>query len=185
MSKLYRISNPEQPSTSAAAADVSVPNDADWDKCVLCQEATDEVLKSPASKRSIDGVGYKTLANHLLAFKEINCLPLSIVSRLTEGEDLQPPSVAMMPNGMTAVGCSTIKPNSNELQSDRRHRRKVLLLQYLRSTLVIVQSRTLVTQSDASSVGNQLKIQNRFITPQHLVSTPVLDNVPCNYKTKN
>ena len=58
MSKLYRISNPEQPSTSAAAADVSVANDTDWDKCVLCQEATDEVLKSPASsKRSIDGVG--------------------------------------------------------------------------------------------------------------------------------
>jgi hypothetical protein len=29
------------------------------------------------------------LADHLLAFKEINCSPLSIVSRLTEGEDLQ------------------------------------------------------------------------------------------------
>ena len=33
MSKLYKIANPQQPSTSAAAENVSVTCDTDWDKC--------------------------------------------------------------------------------------------------------------------------------------------------------
>ena len=88
MSKVFIIANPQQPST--LAAEVSVEENTDWDKCVLCQTVNSEVLQSPASsRRSTDGAGYKTLADKLLAFNEINCLPSSIVSRLMESQDLE------------------------------------------------------------------------------------------------
>lgn len=83
---MYRIANPQQPRTSATV----VERDTDWDKCMLCQKITDEVLHCPASsKRSTDGAGYKTLAENLLAFKKIDCLPSSIVSRLKVYENLE------------------------------------------------------------------------------------------------
>ena len=86
MDKVYRIANPQQPNTPAAVAE----KDTDWDKCVLCQEITGEVLKCPAdSKRSMDGAGYKSLADNLLAFKKIDCLPSSILSRMKEGQDIE------------------------------------------------------------------------------------------------
>ena len=51
MDKVHRIADPQQPSTSTE-------KDTDWDKCVICQEITGEVLKCPAgSKRSTDGAG--------------------------------------------------------------------------------------------------------------------------------
>jgi len=88
MSKVYKIVTPQRPSTSAA--DAYVEKETDWGKCVLCQELTGEVLISPAcSKRSTDGAGYKSLADKLLAFKNLNCLPSSMVSRLIEGENLE------------------------------------------------------------------------------------------------
>ena len=37
--------------------------------------------------------------------------------------------------------------------------------------------------NDASSVGNVQEMQNHFTMPQRLVLMPVLENVPCNYKT--
>ena len=86
MDKVYRIANSQQPSTSAAVKDM------DWDKCVLCQQITGEVLKCPAvSKHSIDGsgAGYKTLADNLLAFKKIDCLPSSMFSLVKEGQDIE------------------------------------------------------------------------------------------------
>ena len=86
MDKVYRIANSQQPSTSAAVKDM------DWDKCVVCQQITGEVLKCPAvSKRSIDGsgAGYKTLADNLLAFKKIDCLPSSMFSLVKEGQDIE------------------------------------------------------------------------------------------------
>ncbi len=71
---MYRLANPQQLSSSTAA----IEKDTDWDKCVLCQEVTSESLKCPAdSKRSMDGTGYKTLVDNLLAFKKIDCLPYS------------------------------------------------------------------------------------------------------------
>ena len=52
----------------------------DWEKCVICQTPKGEVLKCPGSSiRSEDGAGYKTLAENLLGFKKIGCLPLSMV----------------------------------------------------------------------------------------------------------
>ena len=78
MEKVYRIANPQQPSSSSA-----VTEDTDWDKCVICQQITSEVLKCPASSnRSTDGAGYKYLADNLLAFKKIDWLPSSMFSWL-------------------------------------------------------------------------------------------------------
>ena len=86
MDKVYRIADPQQPTTSTAV----VEEYTDWDKCVVCQKITDEVLQCPAnSKRNTSGAGYKTLADNLLAFKEIDCLPSCIASRLREGQDIE------------------------------------------------------------------------------------------------
>lgn len=79
---MYRLANPQQPSSSTE-------KDTDWDQCVLCQQVTSEVLKCPAdSKRSMDGAGYKTLADNLLAFRKIDCLPSRMFSWLEEDENI-------------------------------------------------------------------------------------------------
>ncbi len=68
MDKVYKIASQES-GTSAAV------KETDWEKCIVCQQITSEVLKCPAdSKRSIDGAGYKSLTENLLAFKKIDCL---------------------------------------------------------------------------------------------------------------
>lgn len=82
MSRVYKIANLQQPSTSIPTAD-TVEVDTDWDKCVLCQDVKGEALQCPAtSRRKNAGAGYKTLAENLAAFKNINCLPSSILFRL-------------------------------------------------------------------------------------------------------
>ena len=63
----------------------------DWNKCVFCQADTAEVLRCPVeSKRSINqGAGYKTVADLLMKFSQIGCLPPSInISRLDDGEGI-------------------------------------------------------------------------------------------------
>ena len=88
MSRVYKLANSEQ--TSVSTAESSAEKETDWNKCFLCQKLTGELLQSPASsKRSTDGAGYKTLADKLLAFKKINCLPLGILSRLTTYDNLE------------------------------------------------------------------------------------------------
>ncbi len=86
MKKVCRIANPQQPSSSSAVTE----KDTDWDKCVVCQQITSEVLKCPASsKRSLDGAGYKNLADNLLAFKKIDCLPSNMFSWLKDDQDIE------------------------------------------------------------------------------------------------
>ena len=51
MDKVFILTDLEQPRTSAS-------KDTEWNKCVICQEITCEVLKCPAnSKHSLDGAG--------------------------------------------------------------------------------------------------------------------------------
>ena len=63
----------------------------DWKKCILCQKHSTEALKCPAeTKRETEGAGYKTLANNLLGFKEIGCLPPTIpLSCLDDGDGIE------------------------------------------------------------------------------------------------
>ena len=72
--KLYRIANPQNPGTITEGA-VAKKNDTDWSKFLICQQVTGEILRCPAkSNCSVDGLGYKTLANNLMGFKNIHCL---------------------------------------------------------------------------------------------------------------
>ena len=47
-----------------------------WTICILCQKDTKEPLQCPAhTKRKDVGAGYKSIAEHLVMFQEINALP--------------------------------------------------------------------------------------------------------------
>ena len=75
-----RIASFEEPSTSVTVAEITV----DWEKCVVCQQITDEVLEwPPNSKWSVGAVDYKTLVDNLLPF--IN--RFFLLSWLQEGQD--------------------------------------------------------------------------------------------------
>ena len=58
---------------------------------MLCQKDTSEKLCCPAeSQRSKIGSGYKNLADNLIAFSKIGCLPKTIdLSKLDDGEGIQ------------------------------------------------------------------------------------------------
>ena len=106
----------------------------DLDKCVLCQNVNSRVLQSPAiSRRSSDGAGYNTLADKLLAFNKINCLPSSVVTRFIGSQYLEEFLKSHKPTWMSAVDCNIINPNSNDLRGRRHWRQKVLILPYIRN----------------------------------------------------
>ncbi|KAG0727809.1 hypothetical protein GWK47_033858 [Chionoecetes opilio] len=85
MAKVYKVVDPLQPGTSTQGLET------DWSKCVLCQEDTSEVLHCPAeSTRATQGAGYKTIAELLVGFDRIGCLPTSInLSRLDDGNGIE------------------------------------------------------------------------------------------------
>ncbi|KAG0715880.1 hypothetical protein GWK47_010917 [Chionoecetes opilio] len=85
MAKAYKVVDPLQPGTSTQGLET------DWSKCVLCQEDTSEMLHCPAeSTRATQGAGYKTIAELLVGFDRIGCLPTSInLSRLDDGNGIE------------------------------------------------------------------------------------------------
>ena len=86
MSKSYKVVDTNLPSTSGRQS-----LDVDWTQCVLCQQDTEETLICPGfSRKQATGAGYKTLADSLLAFDRIVCLPKTInLSSLDEGEGIE------------------------------------------------------------------------------------------------
>ena len=71
MAKVYKVMDPQEPGTSGTQS-----LQTDWQKCILCQKDTAEVLRCPTkSKRGAQGVGYKTITSNLLGFQKIGCLP--------------------------------------------------------------------------------------------------------------
>lgn len=87
----------------------------DWNKCIVCQSDTDEQLQCPKStKRANIGAGYVTIADNLLKFKDLNCLPTSInLDSLDDGSGLQ--STLMKNNARWHKSCY-LKFNSTELK---------------------------------------------------------------------
>lgn len=85
MAKMYKVVDPLQPGASTLCPTT------DWSKCALCQEDTSEVLHCPAeSKRGTQGAGYKTIADLLVGFSRIGCLPRTInLSRFDDGEGIE------------------------------------------------------------------------------------------------
>ena len=64
----------------------SSPPPTDWDKCALCQETKEDILRCPADSKRFDvGAGYATLGKNLLQFADLKLLPFNI-ARLDEGE---------------------------------------------------------------------------------------------------
>ena len=84
MAKVYKMV--DQPGTSNVLCLTT-----NWNKCVLCQEDTPEVLRCPASsKRDAEGVGYKTIADNIKGFGKVGCLPKAInLSRLDDGVGIE------------------------------------------------------------------------------------------------
>ena len=65
----------------------------DWNKCLLCQEVTSEILQCPAESKCLDvgaGKGYSTLSLNITCFSELDELPMPIdLRRLDEGNDVE------------------------------------------------------------------------------------------------
>ena len=93
----------------------------DWTKYFFCQEDTAEVLRCPLeSKRSDPGVGYTTIADLLLSFREIGCLSLSVnLSWLDEGN-----GIAASLNQHKAKWHESCRLNYNKTQLRQAERNK-------------------------------------------------------------
>ena len=64
-----------------------------WNKCLLRQEVTSEILRCPAESRCLDvgaGKGYSTLSLNITRFSELNELPMPIdLRQLDEGNGVE------------------------------------------------------------------------------------------------
>ena len=63
----------------------------DWSKCILCQKITEESLTSPGGnvRKGDAGAGYRTLANNILRFHDLQYLLLPIdVQQLEDGDGI-------------------------------------------------------------------------------------------------
>ena len=84
MFKRCKFIDPSKPSTSRE----NEPAVIDWKLCVFCQKSTGEKLQCPAKSTKKDaGIGYKTVADNIIKFDDINCLPSSI--ELDEGSGIK------------------------------------------------------------------------------------------------
>ena len=52
----------------------------DWQKCVICQDATDEVLKGPLKSNVTEDneEAYRTFLENVIGFREANALPADL-----------------------------------------------------------------------------------------------------------
>ena len=86
MAKNFKLIDPQQSSTP----ETNLLCLTDWNQCVLCQKDATEPLSCPADSKRIRGSGYQTLADNLLSFSQIGCLPKDLdVLRLDDGEGIQ------------------------------------------------------------------------------------------------
>ena len=63
----------------------------DWNKCMMCQKDSQEILQCPAeSKRKDLGAGYISLATNIKRFEELKYLPMKLdIEKLSEGQRLE------------------------------------------------------------------------------------------------
>ena len=84
---LYGATMAQQEASSATGSS------SDWSRCILCQETKTEELCCPKKTRRTgvhSGAGYRTLANNILSFHEINALPLPLdIGSLDEGDGIE------------------------------------------------------------------------------------------------
>ena len=66
--------------------------ETDWNLCVICQDisSTDNLVCLGKSKRKDVGIGYKSLAETLIKFNELNLLPKTLqLNRIDKGEGVE------------------------------------------------------------------------------------------------
>ena len=92
-----------------------------WAICVLCQQVKREALQCPArSSKMLIGIGYASLAQHLLQFKAHGHMPMDHdVEKLDEGDGME----ATMRNH-NASWHKTCRLKFNQTQLDHVARRK-------------------------------------------------------------
>ncbi len=80
--------DPQQPGSSKGALVKT-----DWNKCLLCQKVTPELLRCQANSKCCDvgaGQGYSTLSTNIMRFSELRELPMPIdLGRLDEGNGIE------------------------------------------------------------------------------------------------
>lgn len=111
MAKVHKVVDPHQPAEPNRPTQIPT----NWDKCVVCQEITSEILHCPAnSKRGTDGAGYKTISDNMSAFSAIGCLPKTVnVSHLDDGEDIK---LELMRNKAKFHDSCRLRLNKTELK---------------------------------------------------------------------
>ena len=66
--------------------------ETDWNLCVICQDigSTDNLVCPGQSKRKDVGIGYTSLAKHLIKFNELNLLPKTLqLNRIDKGDGVE------------------------------------------------------------------------------------------------
>ena len=90
MSKAFHLVDPNQPGPSKETATSAK---TDWSICLLCQEATPELLQCPAQSKRHDvvlGQGYSSLAKNIRRFNELQEMPMPIdLRRLDAGSGME------------------------------------------------------------------------------------------------
>ena len=89
-SKTFHLVDPNQPGPSKETA---TPAKTDWSVCLLCQEATPELLQCPVQSKRHDvvlGQGYSSLAKNIRRFNELQEMPMPIdLRRLDAGSGME------------------------------------------------------------------------------------------------
>lgn len=183
MAKVYKVINdPLQPATEAS--DTSCLQ-VDWNKCILCQTDTSEILSCPAdSKRITKGAGYKTVAENLQAFEKIGSLPKAIyLCRLNEGEGIE---ASFQQHKAKWHDSCRLKFNKTKLQ--RAEKRKAAPdnsssskspRKYTRRSLESYQTLFI----NASSVVSKLKVKTPCTEHRHLSLMPEFVTALYSYRT--
>ena len=166
--------------------------DTDWDKCVICQQITIEALTCPAASKRLNAQQLQSevsmeqdieLADNLLAFKEIDCLPSNMFPWLKEGQDSEETL-----RSHKAKWHDSCRLQYNKTKLKRAAKRKALpadsegvpMKKYIRASI----QPSVETEHCCFFVKNQRSHQSPYIKHQHLVLMPVSDNVHYSCKTK-
>ncbi|KAK3878931.1 hypothetical protein Pcinc_016474 [Petrolisthes cinctipes] len=91
MSKRHMLIDTAQASTSKHCKQSRLPSRTNWELCILCQTKTDEPLQCPLrSTMKPSGVGYASLTEDLVQFKELSHMPVELkMNRLDDGDGVE------------------------------------------------------------------------------------------------
>eukprot|EP00112_Aurelia_sp_Birch-Aquarium-sp1_P023326 Seg6900.2 transcript_id=Seg6900.2/GoldUCD/mRNA.D3Y31 product="hypothetical protein" protein_id=Seg6900.2/GoldUCD/D3Y31 len=118
MSKEFRLVEPKLPRTTTG----QIIENIDWERCIICQDNTSEVVQCPAdSSRSDAGVGYVRFEENFMRFKELGALPVKIeAERLDNGSGI---SNTLLANKAKWHKSCNLKFNSTKLERAEKKRR--------------------------------------------------------------